>query len=81
MKYTLRVLDFLNILDYSKRLSLTNISLVLLVGKLLVTPNPDFAVVGSVIIAFANYAHKRSTNQGSNAETRQDDTGPSDSSK
>ncbi len=69
MSYILKTLDFFNILDYSRRISLTNISLMLLVGKLLVTPNPDFAVVGSVIIAFANYAHKRSTNDKSGQDS------------
>jgi hypothetical protein len=67
----LKILDFLNILDYSKRISLTNVSLMLLVGKLLFTPSPDFAVVGSVIIAFANYAHKRSTSDQSGQDSQE----------
>lgn len=70
MSYIIKTLDFCNILDYNKRLSLTNIALIALVVKLVVSPSPDLATVGSVVIAFSNYMHKRSTNQGS-----QDDQG------
>lgn len=73
MSYILKILDFFNLLDYSNRISLTNLALIALVGKLLVTPNPDFATIGSVIIAFANYMHKRSTND----QSGQNSQGPS----
>ncbi len=75
----LRFLDFFNILDYSKRISLTNVSLMLLVGKLLVSPNPDFGTIGAVIAAFGNYAHRRGTNAkiGQNGQEPSDSTGDS----
>ncbi len=60
----LKILDFLNLLSYDGKLSLTNIALIVLVGKLVVSPSPDLATVGSVVIAFANYMQKRSANQG-----------------
>lgn len=59
----LKILDFCNILDYNKKLSLTNIALIALVIKLMISPSPDLATVGSVVVAMANYMHKRSTNQ------------------
>jgi len=64
MSIILKILDFCNLLDYNKNLSLTNIALIALVVKLIVSPSPDLATVGSVVIAFSNYMHKRSTSQG-----------------
>jgi hypothetical protein len=67
----LRILDFFNILDYNRRISLTNVSLMLLIGKLLVSPNPDFGTIGTVIVAFANYAHKRSVSEQSGQDSQE----------
>lgn len=60
MDKILRILDFCNILDYDKRLSLTNIALIALIAKLIFSPSSDLATVGTTAIAFANYMHKRS---------------------
>lgn len=54
------ILKFLSLLDRGGSLSLTNLSLVLLVGKILVIPSPDLAAVVPLILAFASYMHKRS---------------------
>ncbi len=67
----LKILDFLNILDYSGRISLTNLALISLVGKLLISPNPDFATIGSVVVAMANYMHKRSINDKSGQDSQE----------
>ncbi len=62
MKYITKILDFLNILDYSgTRLSITNIALIGLLIKVLVSPNVDWPSLVAIITAFANYAHKRSS--------------------
>lgn len=55
----IKTLDFCNVLDYNKRLSITNIALIALLGKLLLSTNTDWPSLVSVIVAFSNYAHKR----------------------
>ena len=57
-----KVLDFLNILDDTGRLSITNISAIVLIAKLALTANPDLVTVGSTAIGLLNYAHKRYIN-------------------
>jgi len=64
----IKFLDFLNILDYNKRISLTNLALIVLVGKLAISQSPDLVTVGSVAIAMANYMHKRVEVTKSNAQ-------------
>jgi hypothetical protein len=60
-----KLLDFLNLLDDSGRLSITNVSAIVLVAKLALTSNPDLATVGSTAIGLLNYMHKRSVISGS----------------
>lgn len=63
MNIVLKILDFCNLLDYSqKRLSLTNLALISLVLKLIITRNPDLSTIGTTVIAFANYMQRRSAN-------------------
>ena len=77
MKIILKVLDFLNLLDYSgERLSITNIALVALIAKLSLSSNVDWPSIVAVITAFGNYASKRHIN----AQAGQADTGSSDTS-
>lgn len=62
MKYILKVLDFINVLEYDQsRISITNIALYGLIGKLIMAPNTDWPSLVAVIASFANYAHKRYT--------------------
>lgn len=63
MKFLLKVLDFCNVLDYSKRLSITNIALIVLLAKVAFASPIDWPSIVSLVIAFSNYAHKRSSNQ------------------
>jgi len=60
-----KILDFCNVLDDTGRLSITNVAVMGLVGKLIITSNPDLATVGTTIIALVNYMHKRSVNNAS----------------
>ncbi len=62
----MKILDFCNVLDYNKKLSITNIALIALLGKMLLAPNIDWPSLVAVIVAFSNYAHKRAVS--SNAE-------------
>lgn len=54
-----RVINWLNLLDLEGKLSLTNVALVALVIKMLVSPNLDWPAVVTLITVFANYMHKR----------------------
>jgi len=63
----LKLLDFCNLLDYSgARLSLTNLGLIALIFKMVVSKPVDWPSVVAVIAALANYMNKRSTNQDAN---------------
>lgn len=55
----IKTLDFCNLLDYNKKLSITNIALIALLGKMILSHNVDWPSLVSVIVAFSNYAHKR----------------------
>jgi hypothetical protein len=57
----IKLLDFLNLLDSDKRISLTNVGLVVLVAKLAFSGCNDLTAIAGVIAGFSNYAHKRST--------------------
>lgn len=61
-----KLLAFCNLLEYDgNRLSITNIALIILLGKLALSNNVDWPSIVAVIASFANYAHKRQlTSQG-----------------
>lgn len=55
----MKLLRFCNMLDSRNNLSLTNLALVCLVGKMLIAA--DISSCVAVVLAFGNYMHKRST--------------------
>lgn len=58
-----RILAFCNLLEYDEnRLSITNIALIGLIFKLVITPQVDWPSIVAVITAFGNYSHKRYIN-------------------
>lgn len=69
MNRLLRLLDFLNLTDDAGNLSITNISVILMVSKLVLTSNPDLATIGVTAVSFLNYMHKRSAISGSNEKS------------
>lgn len=58
-----KLLDFLNLLDYSGRLSPTNVALCIVTIRLAMAPQPSLIDLGALLIGLANYAHKRVVNQ------------------
>lgn len=58
----IRILSFLNLLDDSNRLSITNIALIGLILKMVCASNVDWPSIVAVIAAFGNYSHKRIVN-------------------
>lgn len=70
----LKILAFLNLLDDSNRLSITNIALIGLLIKMCVASNTDWPSMVAVITAFGNYAHKRVVN--SQGASNDDSNGP-----
>lgn len=63
----LRALGWLNLLDSEKNLSLTNLAVVCLVGKMLLSPNLDWPSITGMVVVFANYMHKRQSTDGGKA--------------
>lgn len=57
----LKILDFCSILSYDGRLSITNLAVIALIVKLVISPSPDLSTVGATAIALFNYIHKRSS--------------------
>ena len=60
MDRLLKALDWLNLLDAERKLSLTNLGLICLLARVIASPTLDWASVTTLALAFANYAHKRS---------------------
>lgn len=58
----LKLLAFLNVLDDSNRLSITNLALIGLIMKMILASNVDWPSIVAVVAAFGNYSHKRSIN-------------------
>lgn len=59
-KKLLRLLDFCNLLDYNKKISITNIALIALISKIMMAVTIDFPSVVALATVFANYIHRRS---------------------
>lgn len=53
------LLEFCNLLDSKGRLSLTNLTVAVLVAKIAVSPQIDWAATTAMLVAFLNYSHKR----------------------
>jgi hypothetical protein len=82
LKFLLRILRFLNIVDEQDRLSITNLAVYIALAKLALTPATPMDM-GVLFTSLLNYAHKRHTNsQGdSDDEGRLDSPETSDSAK
>lgn len=70
MNIVLKILDFCNLLDYSGKLSITNIALIGLICKMVFASNVDWPSIVAVIAAFSNYAHKRVVSQDSSEDAK-----------
>ncbi len=57
-----KVANFLNLLDIEGRLSITNVSLLIVLGKLVFIPEPSLPEICAFIATLANYSHKRMIN-------------------
>jgi hypothetical protein len=66
-----KVLDFLSILGYDGRVSLTNVALIALVTKIVISPSVDWPSVVAIVTAFGNYAHRRGQNAKQERSTSQ----------
>jgi hypothetical protein len=60
-----KIAEFLNILDAAGKLSVTNTAVYVVLVKLALVANPGIAETGALLIAIANYGHKRYTNAAS----------------
>lgn len=78
MRYLLKILAFLNVLDYTgTSISITNLAVIALVSKLVLTNNPDIATVGVTAVSILSYAHKRSINAKAGSDNQESvDTAP-----
>jgi len=56
-----RFLNFFSLLDVGGRLSLTNVAVYACLYKLVVTPSASLVDIGALLLALANYGHKRYT--------------------
>lgn len=57
----MKLANFLNLLDSENRLSITNVSVLIVLGKLIFIPEPSLTEVGMFLITMLNYSHKRFT--------------------
>lgn len=60
--FLIRVLDFFNLLDHKKNLSISNIAVIILLVKIAMSPTIDWAVVSALLLSLLNYSHKRTVN-------------------
>lgn len=61
-KFLLDGLRFLGLLDRFNKLSLTNLAVWICVVKIALSPDASLVELGALMIALANYAHKRHEN-------------------
>jgi hypothetical protein len=59
MKLVIDLLKFLNLLDRSGNISITNVAVTILVSKLAFTQDPSLVDLGGVLMALLTYMHKR----------------------
>lgn len=57
-----QIADFLNLLDAQGKLSITNVAVIVCLLKLAFAPAASITEAGTLLVALANYAHKRYTN-------------------
>jgi hypothetical protein len=53
------ILKFLNVLDANENLSITNLAVIVALVKLAIAPTASITEAGTLLIALANYGHKR----------------------
>lgn len=58
----LRVLQFFNLLDNDKNLSISNVAVIVCVTKIAIAPEFSITEVGALLVSLLNYAHKRYVN-------------------
>jgi hypothetical protein len=58
----IKALRFLNVLDSTNALSITNLSVWIVLGKLVMLHDVGLPEIGAFMIAMMNYGHKRSQN-------------------
>jgi hypothetical protein len=56
------ILKFLNVLDANENLSITNLAVIVALVKLAIAPTASITEAGTLLIALANYGHKRFVN-------------------
>lgn len=56
-----KLLTFLNLLDAQGNLSITNVAVLVTLIKLAISPSASITEAGTLLVALANYAHKRKT--------------------
>lgn len=54
-----QIFKFLNLLDHEGNLSITNLAVIVVLIKLAIAPAATLTEAGTLLIALANYAHKR----------------------
>lgn len=64
----MKLLKFLNLLDAAGNLSITNIAVIIVLAKLIMTPAVSITEVGMLLITLSNYAMKRIHSKGSTGE-------------
>lgn len=69
-------LAFCNVLDYNGNLSISNLSVIALISKLVITSNPDIATVGVTAVSILNYMHKRSSNAETGSSSKESSDSP-----
>ncbi len=62
-----RILTFLNLLDASGNLSISNVAVCVCIAKLSMAQQFSVAELGALVISLLNYAHKRVVNDASNS--------------
>lgn len=59
MNYIKKALKFLNLVDRSGNLSITNIAVIVCITKIAMAPEFSMAEIGALLVSLMNYAHKR----------------------
>lgn len=58
-KFFCKTLRFLNLVDRSCNLSITNIAVIVLITKIAMAPTLDWQTAAALLVTLLNYAHKR----------------------
>lgn len=58
-KLALKVLDFCSLISHDKKLSITNIAVIVLITKMALAPSIDWPTTAALMLSLLNYSHKR----------------------